>query len=77
MSPARTTDDPINDLVEEFTNKTMNGDTQQPYVISMYHKNGTIKYIELSESRLNDPDGEFISTMVLSPLPRRCAAYRP
>ncbi len=56
------TDDPINDLIEEFTNKTMNGgDAQQPYVISMYHKNGTIKYIELSESLLHDPNGEFIS----------------
>ena len=55
------TDEPMNNLVEESTNKTINGETQEPYILSIYHKNGTIKYLEISEYRLDDSDGEFIS----------------
>jgi diguanylate cyclase (GGDEF)-like protein/PAS domain S-box-containing protein len=55
------TDDPINNLVEEKTNKTIDGQPQQPYIISIYHKNGDIKYIEVNESLSTDVNGNFIS----------------
>jgi len=55
------TDDPINSIVTEYTQKTINGEVQKPYTLSIYHKDGSVIYLEITESRYNNSDGEFIA----------------
>ena len=55
------TDDSLNKLVEDLTTKTIIGESQEPFILSTYHKDGSVKYLEVTESRLDDKDGEFIS----------------
>ena len=55
------TDEPINNSIDETAAKIISGHPQQPYIISIYHQNGDIKYIEVNESLCTDVDGNFIS----------------
>lgn len=55
------TDDPMNDNVEELTQKCMQGEQQKPYNISTYHRNGTVCYLELLESPVYNSEGKVIA----------------
>lgn len=51
------TDEPINKKVIEYTNLAIKGEQQKPYVVSVYHKNSSIKYLEVTEIPIFDEDG--------------------
>jgi len=54
------TDEEINsDIVEKIDNVLLNK-KQEPYVISIYHKDGSIKYLEVTEVALFGRDGAVI-----------------
>ncbi len=55
------TSDPVNNLVEEFTEKSIKGEIQFPYILSIYHKNQDIKYLEVTESPVSNEYGDVIS----------------
>ena len=55
------TDDPMNAIVEEVTEKCIQGEVQKPYSISVYHKNGSIRYLEIIESPVFDNEGKVIA----------------
>lgn len=55
------TDDPMNDKVEDLTQKCMQGEQQKPYIISTYHSNGSVCYLELLESPVYNSEGEVIA----------------
>jgi len=54
------TDDPINDLVEEKTNKAIAGESQEPYMVSLYHKDGSTRILEVMEQPVFNNAGEVI-----------------
>jgi len=55
-------DDPINKDVNHHTNLSLSGVPQDPYKVSIYHKDGSICYLEVTELPVFDDDGvvEFI-----------------
>lgn len=55
------TDDPINENVEKFTEECISGKQHAPYDISIYHKNGDVRYLEVSESPVFNNKNEVIS----------------
>jgi len=54
------TDDPMNDKVDEYTHKAINGEKQDPYIISIYNKNNEIHYLEVTEFPVEGDNGEII-----------------
>ena len=52
------TDDPMNALVENNTVLAMQGIQQKPYQLSIYHKDGTIRYLEVTEIPVLDENGD-------------------
>jgi diguanylate cyclase (GGDEF)-like protein/PAS domain S-box-containing protein len=54
------TDEAINENVKEKTQKAISGEQQEPYIVSIYHKNGGIRYLEVSEFPVFDANGEVI-----------------
>jgi len=52
------TDDPMNDIVKDMTNRAIDGKEQKPYILSIYHKDGTIYYFEVTEFPIFDVDGK-------------------
>ena len=54
------TDDPINKNIDILTQKALQGEQQEPYEISIYHKNGSVAYLEISEFPVYDEDGKVI-----------------
>jgi len=54
------TDDPINDIVSDMTDSAINGQEQKPYILSIFHKNGTVCYLEVTEFPIFGSDGKVI-----------------
>jgi diguanylate cyclase (GGDEF)-like protein/PAS domain S-box-containing protein len=54
------TDDPINKKVIEYTELAIAGKQQEPYIVSVYHKNSSIKYLEVTEIPIFDEDGKVL-----------------
>jgi len=54
------TNEEINSDIVEKINKILLNKKQEPYVISIYHKDGSIKYLEVTEVSLFGKDGEVI-----------------
>jgi len=54
------TDDPINKYVNDYTELAMQGKEQPPYKVSIYHKNGSVVILEVSEHPIYDTDGQVI-----------------
>ena len=54
------TNDKINELVMPSILKLLIGEQQEPIIISLYHKNGTIKYLELSSYPFFDEYGKVL-----------------
>ena len=52
------TDDPINKKVHFYTDKALKGETQKPYELSVYHKDASIRYIEVTELPVFDDHGK-------------------
>jgi len=52
------TDNPINKGVIEHTKKSMKGIKQPPYLVEIYHKNGSIKTLEVTETPVFDENGK-------------------
>jgi len=50
-------DDPINKKALRYSRKSIAGKIQPPYKISVYHKDGTLKYLEISEFPIFDDIG--------------------
>lgn len=55
------TNDPMNDKVDELTQKCMQGEQQRPYNISIYHSNGTVRYLEVLESPVYNTENQVIA----------------
>lgn len=51
-------DDPINKRAIIYSLKSLTGKVQPPYKVSLFHKDGTIRYLELTEFPLFDDDGQ-------------------
>ena len=54
------TDDPINQEIKNFTKRALEGKQQKPYEISVYHKNNSISYLEISEFPVFNAAGEVV-----------------
>ena len=56
------TDDPINKEAIKYTNLSLEGKAQEPYELSIYHKDKSIRYLEVTEFPILNKDGnvEFI-----------------
>ncbi|RLA69905.1 MAG: hypothetical protein DRG09_04615 [Epsilonproteobacteria bacterium] len=52
------TDDPINERVEEYSNKALMGINPPPYELSIFHKNGSVLYLEVTEHPVFNDKGE-------------------
>jgi len=52
------TDDPMNELAVIHTKNSMKGIQQPPYKVSIYHKNGSVRYIEVTEIPLINEAGD-------------------
>lgn len=51
------TDDLINKKAIRYSQKSIAGKTQPPYKISVHHKDGTIRYLEVTEFPIFDDEG--------------------
>ena len=54
------TDDPMNAMVEENTNKALAGEPQDPYPVSIYHKDGSVRILEVMEQPVFNKDGKVV-----------------
>lgn len=54
------TDDSMNKKVIEYTNLSLSGQSQEPYKLSIYHKDGTICYLEVTEVPIFNAQGEVV-----------------
>jgi len=54
------TNDEINIHVEELTKKAIDGEQQEPYIVSIYHKDHSLYYLEISEFPVFDKEGNVI-----------------
>ena len=54
------TDDPMNDLVIENTEKVLAGEAQEPYHVSIYHKDGSVRILEVMEQPVFNTKGEVV-----------------
>jgi len=54
------TNDPINEHVALNTIKSLRGELQVPYSLSIYHKDGSIRYIEVTESPIFDNNNHVV-----------------
>ena len=54
------TDDPMNVLVEEKTDKALAGEAQEPYTVSTYHKDGSVRILEVMEQPVFDKSGKVV-----------------
>ena len=52
------TENPINKQVEEYTNLSLQGQQQPSYLVEIYHKDGTVKCLEVSEYPIFDEAGQ-------------------
>ena len=52
--------DPMNDLVKENTDKALAGEPQEPYHVSIYHKNGSVRILEVMEQPVFDKSGKVV-----------------
>jgi len=55
------TDDPINAGFEEFRLNCLAGKTQKSYTLSIYHKNGSVRYHEVVATPVFDNDGNVVA----------------
>ncbi len=55
------TDSPINDIAIKHTKKSIEGMKQRPYLVEVYHKDGSIRIQEISETPVFDAKGKVIS----------------
>lgn len=51
------TSDPINDKVAEFSRQCLAGEQPHPYVLSIYHKDCSVRYLEVTELPVFDAGG--------------------
>ena len=54
------TDDPMNDLVIENTEKVLAGEPQEPYHVSIYHKDGSVRILEVMEQPVLNKHGKVV-----------------
>jgi len=54
------TDDPMNEDVVERTNLSLSGVFQTPYLVSIYHKNKSVRYLEITELPVCNKEGKVI-----------------
>lgn len=52
------TDDPINKKIKLYTNNAFHGISQPPYEVSIYHKDGSTHYLEITELPFINDQGE-------------------
>ena len=55
------TDNPVNELVEAHTARSIAGDKQPPYKVEILHKNGAVRMLEVSESPIFDAAGKVVA----------------
>lgn len=51
-------DDPMNAKVHEYTQRALSNERQSPYELSIYHKDGSVRYLEITELPLLSATGE-------------------
>jgi PAS domain S-box-containing protein len=55
------TDNPINDEVIRHTQLSISGEKQPPYQVQIYHKDGSIRWLEVTESPIFDQKGKVVA----------------
>ncbi|MEE9612293.1 MAG: response regulator, partial [Desulfatiglandales bacterium] len=55
------TDNPINKAVVRHTELSIKGEKQPPYEVEIYHKDGSTRYLEVTEEPVLDKDGNVIA----------------
>lgn len=55
------TSDPINRKIEEYTNKALEGFHQPPYEVSIFHQDGSVRYLEVTEHPVFNDEGKIES----------------
>jgi len=55
------TDEEINEKVPQKTELAISGIQQEPYIVSMYHKNSTVKYLEITQIPFFDSNNKVIA----------------
>jgi len=55
------TDDPLNERAEEKRSNSLKGMEQSPYKLCIYHKDGSLRYLEVTEVPLFNDNGEIES----------------
>ncbi len=53
-------EDPLNEYAKEATQKAIQGEQQEPYIISIYKKDGSSAYIEVTEFPIFDEQGNVV-----------------
>lgn len=51
------TDDPINSHIQKWMKKVLQGGEVEPYIVSVYHRNGGVRYLELTEVAMENSLG--------------------
>jgi two-component system sensor kinase FixL len=55
------TDDPVNKKVHEYTELSIQGMQQPPYEVQIYHKDGSIHWLEVAEVAIRNEQGNIIA----------------
>ncbi|MBI5098077.1 MAG: PAS domain S-box protein [Nitrospirae bacterium] len=55
------TDNPVNKEVERHTELSIKGEQQQPYEVEIYHKDGSIRWLEVSEVPVYSSNGHVLA----------------
>jgi len=55
------TGNPVNEKAHEHTQKALNGEQQPPYEVEVYHRNGQVRVLEVSEAPVFGDSGKVIA----------------
>jgi PAS domain S-box-containing protein len=55
------TNSPSNERIYEYTTKTLRGETQPTYEVEVYHKDGSIRFLDITEVPLRDTQDKIIA----------------
>jgi PAS domain S-box-containing protein len=57
----RLTDHPVNRLAAKYREQSIKGIPQSPYEIQVYHKEGSVRWLEVSETPVRDTEGNVVA----------------
>ncbi|OGR96539.1 MAG: hypothetical protein A2016_00785 [Elusimicrobia bacterium GWF2_62_30] len=54
----RLTDNPVNKEAQRYTDLSLRGEAQAPYLVEIFHKDGSRRWLEVKETPMRGPDGD-------------------